>query len=155
MTARKSKRGAGRQLPDPDPSVRNGHFSRLPAAAVVDRRVSNAELRILALIGTYADRYGQCWPAMGTMARRLGVSRQALLRPIRKLQEVGYLRVTRHYHRNGAHRSHVYSIIYPAVPDAPTGRPPGQSPSIVFDPVEYERDGSDDWPPPPASTRPA
>ena len=63
-----------------------GRFSRLPAAAVVDLRLSAEALRVLAVLGCYADKTGRCWPAVTTMARRLGLHRTTVQRHLRKLE---------------------------------------------------------------------
>ncbi len=42
---------------------RSGHLSIIPAAAVFDHRLSNADVRVLAALGTYAGKDGRCWPA--------------------------------------------------------------------------------------------
>ena len=53
---------------------RSGTLVIMPAAAVFDRRLNAAEIRILAAISTYADRNGRCWPAIATLAKRTGMS---------------------------------------------------------------------------------
>jgi DNA-binding transcriptional ArsR family regulator len=68
-----------------------GRFSRLPAAAVVDRRASAEAVRVLGLLGCYADKDGYCWPAVTTLARRLGLHRTTVQRHLRKLEALGYV----------------------------------------------------------------
>jgi len=96
-----------------------GNFSRLPSAAVFDRRVSKTALRVLAAIGVYSDKSGVCYPGVKTLARRLGVTRPAVQRQLRKLEQLGYL-VTKHRSRGiGGYGSNLYQIEYPRPHDMP------------------------------------
>src|SRR5215470_611235 len=73
------------------PPRKSGQFSRLPAAAVFDRNVTNGNLRVLAALGTYVDPEGYCFPAVGTIAKALGVKRQAIQNHLRCLRAAGYV----------------------------------------------------------------
>jgi DNA-binding transcriptional ArsR family regulator len=99
--------------------VENGHFSRLPAAAVFDRRLSAANLRWLAALGVYADRNGFCWPSMTTLARRMGCTRQNVSYHIRKVEGFGYVHVTRRKRGNGANDVNLYQLVYPPIGERP------------------------------------
>ena len=92
-----------------------GRFSRLPAAAVFDARLSKTALRVLAALGIYADRHGCCWPAVGTIANRLGVSRAAVHRQLRRLQETRYVDITRCTRLTGGNAPNRYHLAYPKV----------------------------------------
>lgn len=49
-------------------------LSVIPVEAVFDRRLGNADIRVLCALGAFADRNGKCWPATTTLAEKLGVS---------------------------------------------------------------------------------
>lgn len=93
-----------------------GNFSRLPAAAAFDRRLSRAALRVLAAICTYCDKFGTCYPGIARIAAELDVSRQAVQRQIRKLEQLGYLITTHRKRWQGGNMSNHYQVVYPDRP---------------------------------------
>ena len=46
-------------------------LSVIPVEAVFDRRLGNADIRVLCALGAFADRNGKCWPATTTLAHAL------------------------------------------------------------------------------------
>ena len=46
----------------------NQRFSIIPAKAISDKRISNAQLRTLAALGVYGDKNGWCYPKLSTLA---------------------------------------------------------------------------------------
>src|ERR1044071_7308908 len=71
----------------------SGRFAITPARAVEDHRLGDAAYRVLACLGTYADRDGWCWPSMATLADRLGVTPKAIQRSVRQLGALRYIEV--------------------------------------------------------------
>jgi len=98
----------------------NGHFSRLPSAAVYDRSVSAATLRVLAALGVYANRDGLCFPSTTTLARRLCLSRQCVQYHIKKLERFGYVVVSRRRREDGMNRPNLYQLVYLALTAEPS-----------------------------------
>jgi hypothetical protein len=90
----------------------SGRFAITPARAVEDWRLGDAAYRVLACLGTYADRDGWCWPSMPTLAERLGVTRQAVQRSIRQLAELGYIEVERRYRPDGTQDRNRYRLLF-------------------------------------------
>jgi hypothetical protein len=74
-------------------SLRSGAFSIIPAAAVFDTRLSNADIRVLAALGTYADKQRRCWPAVPTLARRTGMSARHVYRCLEALAQSGFVAI--------------------------------------------------------------
>ncbi len=72
---------------------RSGTLVIMPAAAVFDRRLNAAEIRILAAISTYADRNGRCWPSVATLAERTGMSARHARSCLRALAESDHLAI--------------------------------------------------------------
>lgn len=101
------------------PLKENGHFSRLPAAAVFDRRLSAANLRVLAALGVYADPNGYCWPSLTTVGRRIGCTRQNVAYHIKKIRKLGYLLVTQRKRGNGMNEVNLYQLVYPPIGERP------------------------------------
>jgi hypothetical protein len=78
----------------------NARFSILQGRAVKDRRISDAQFRTLAALGTYTDEEGWCWPSLSTLGNQLGKKRQVVGRDIVALKKLGYLEVYPRYKDN-------------------------------------------------------
>ena len=70
---------------------RSGRLSIIPAAAVFDRRLSHADVRVLAALGAHADKGGRCWPAIPTLAKRTGMSERHVRTCLRNLETLSYV----------------------------------------------------------------
>ncbi len=70
---------------------RSGHFSIIPSAAVFDRRLSHADVRVLAALGTHADKKRRCWPAISTIAHEANMSNRHARTSLRNLESIGYI----------------------------------------------------------------
>ncbi len=82
---------------------------RVQRAAGFDADLQNMTFRVFALIVTYADKNGECYPSIAKMAKKLGVSRQAIQNQIRKLVDKGYLKSCPQ-----TSRTNIYKILQPA-----------------------------------------
>ncbi len=71
---------------------RSGRLAIIPAAAVFDRRLGHAEVRVLAALGAHADKNGRCWLATTTLAEGIRVSTRQVRRCLRNLEDCGYLK---------------------------------------------------------------
>ncbi len=69
----------------------SGNLSIIPAAAVFDRRLSHADVRVLAALGAHADKNGRCWPATTTLANETGMSERHARTSLRNLENIGYV----------------------------------------------------------------
>jgi DNA-binding MarR family transcriptional regulator len=92
--------------------MNSGRFAITPARAVEDHRLGDAAYRLLACLGTYADKDGWCWPSMPTLAERLGKTRQAVQRSIRQLAEIGYLEVEPRRRPDGSQDRNRYRLLF-------------------------------------------
>jgi hypothetical protein len=90
----------------------SGRFAITPARAVEDERLGDAAYRLLACLGTYADKDGWCWPSMPTLADRLGITRQAVQRSIRQLAEIGYIEVEPRRRPDGSQDRNRYRLLF-------------------------------------------
>jgi DNA-binding MarR family transcriptional regulator len=93
-------------------STNSGRFAITPARAVEDHRLGDAAYRLLACLGTYADKDGWCWPSMPTLAERLGITRQAVQRSIRQLAELGYIEVEHRHRADGTQDRNRYRLLF-------------------------------------------
>lgn len=72
-------------------------LSIVPAQAVCDKRLSPRDITVLAAICIHTDRAGWCYPSQTTLGKILGVSRQAVQKSIKHLQECGYVQTIIRY----------------------------------------------------------
>lgn len=57
-----------------------------------------------------ADRDGRCYPAIGTIAKELQLSRSTVKRAIADLEKTGYLRKEQRWRENGGKSSLLYTL---------------------------------------------
>lgn len=86
--------------------VANLHALR---AAIFDMGLQNMTCRVFALVVTYADKNGECFPSIAKMADKLGISRQAVQKQIRRLVDRGYLKSSPQ-----TSKTNIYRILNPA-----------------------------------------
>jgi hypothetical protein len=70
-------------------------YSILPARAVFDKRLTNADKVVLAALGTYTNGEGWCWPSQKELTDKLDIARSTVCAAIKKLSssDIGYLEV--------------------------------------------------------------
>src|SRR5258707_8811908 len=90
----------------------SGPFGILPASAIFDERMSNALLRVLAALTTYADENRICRPSQKTLGERLHRTRQAVGKSIEQLVVLGYLEKIHRFRENGSKASNEYRILF-------------------------------------------
>ena len=86
-------------------------FGVVPTLAILDKSISHAELRVFALLCSYADKNGQCYPSQSTMAESLNISRQKLNPHIKSLETKGWVKITGRVRDDGSRRSNLYHIV--------------------------------------------
>lgn len=122
------------------PASTEGRFVRLAAAAVFDARLSAEAVRVLAAFASYADRNGQCWPAVGTVAERLGVTRRAIQYALKHLEQAGYLVKEHQTRARGGYGTSKYTLLFP--PALPTSaRPIDVKPDFTSDRADDAKPG--------------
>ena len=68
-------------------------LSIIPSAAVFDRRLGHADIRVLAALGAHADKRGRCWPAVPTLAQKIGLSERHVHRCLQALSKCGVVEI--------------------------------------------------------------
>lgn len=66
----------------------------LPIRAVTDRKLTDAQLRALAILCSYCNRAGVTWVSQKRLATDMQVSQQAISKHLRALIAAGYVEVT-------------------------------------------------------------
>jgi hypothetical protein len=87
-------------------------FSVIPSRAFDDNRINSRAIVVLGIIGCYSDRDGWCFPSQVTLAKRLGVSRQAVIKQVNILVECGYIEKRQRTRDNLSTTSCMYRILY-------------------------------------------
>ncbi|MBR4436040.1 MAG: helix-turn-helix domain-containing protein [Clostridia bacterium] len=57
-----------------------------------------------------ANKDGECWPAIPTIAKELKLSQTTVRRALNDLRKAGWLQTEQRYRKNGAKSSLLYSI---------------------------------------------
>lgn len=69
------------------------HLSIIPAAAVADSDLTDAQLRVLCAVGTFTNKLGgNCWASVMTLAKQSNLNIRTIQRSLSALVEKGYLR---------------------------------------------------------------
>lgn len=87
-------------------------LSLVPARAASDPRLGAAACRVLLAIGAHVNRDGWCWPSFATIADMVGTGRQAVMRQVGELVDLGYLERQHRKRENGSAASNAYRIIF-------------------------------------------
>ena len=88
-------------------------LSIIPAGAVLDPNLHHRDIRVLALLGTYADKAGYCIRSQVKMARELGLGRTTIQRALAALVAAGWVEYRKNKRPDGGNCSHGYRILHP------------------------------------------
>jgi len=91
-------------------------FARVPTTAVCDLSITPGELRILAVICSYANNQGFAWPNRSTIYERSGLKAATFDRALKKLKAKGHLQIVSR-HRSHSSWRHVMGNVYRVVFD--------------------------------------
>jgi len=83
-----------------------GYFDSVYAADLPHRAVS-----VYMYLKNRAGKDGQCFPAIGTIARELSLSRSTVKRAIADLVQSGHLRKEQRWRERGGKSSNLYSLL--------------------------------------------
>ena len=89
-------------------------FAIIPARVLKDTRLTNAQLRLLCVLSTFADIDGSCYPLVSTLANACSCSGRTVQRSLRQLQALGYISIHPMYSSKGLQQSNYYVIQYTA-----------------------------------------
>jgi|TARA_R110000803_G_scaffold166059_3_gene229429 DNA-binding transcriptional ArsR family regulator len=67
------------------------HFVVLPYKAIIDKRVTAANIRALAILAAYCNKQGFSIVGLRTLAKKLETSYQNVFNHLKKLEELGYV----------------------------------------------------------------
>src|SRR5258707_11290508 len=78
-----------------------------------DSKLSPTDKYVALILGTYADRNGQCFPLIATIAAACGKSVSTVQRSLRKLEADKRVRVTDHPTMTGRYRPKLDTFLPP------------------------------------------
>ena len=67
------------------------HFVVLPYKAIIDKKVSAANIRALAMLAAYCNKQGFSIVGLRTLANKLHTSYQNVFNHLKKLEQLGYV----------------------------------------------------------------
>ena len=82
-----------------------GRFSFLYATELPHRAVS-----VYIYLADRANKNGECWPAIPTIARELKLSQSTVRRALRDLRDEGLLETEQRYRKHGGKSSLLYTL---------------------------------------------
>lgn len=83
--------------------------------ASYDPTLNPAARRMLGILAGHTNREGYAWPSHGSIARKMGVSRQAVMRQIQVLVKGRYISSEKRYNKNGGYSSNKYRFNFALV----------------------------------------
>lgn len=87
-------------------------FGILPAYVMGDQSLTSSEKYFLAVLASWADQDGQCWPSIKTIAVRAGISARRVNMILARLKETGYITVTPRTGNDGEQQSNLYTLTW-------------------------------------------
>lgn len=85
-----------------------GYFSSLYSSELPHRARA-----VYMYLHDRADKDGKCYPAIGTIAKELKLSRSTVKRAIADLEKSGRLRKEQRWRENGGKSSNLYYLVQP------------------------------------------
>ena len=82
-----------------------GYFTVLYSSGLPHRAVA-----VYMYLRDRADRDGKCYPAIGTIAKELKLSRSTVKRAVADLEKNGYLRKEQRWRENGGRSSNMFFV---------------------------------------------
>jgi hypothetical protein len=83
------------RIKEKEPAPDQRKICVMPIRALTDRRLSDAAVRVLGILCSYANRAGLTWVSQVKLAKDMGVTKQAISKQIVKLKAAGYVEVVK------------------------------------------------------------
>ncbi|MFL5734294.1 MAG: helix-turn-helix domain-containing protein [Chloroflexia bacterium] len=78
------------------------------------------QLLVLLALADWANDKGECWPKVGSIAKKTGLTRRTITSILGKLEAMGYLQID---HRRGKGQANYYTLMVPPQPVQADWRP--------------------------------
>jgi hypothetical protein len=101
--------------------LKKGFFVKVHVKVITDERLAIYEKMAYVALCRFVDREGKCFPGLDTLAHMAGCSRSRLYNALKKLEALGYVRITKRG-TSGKRRSNLYilPLLNPFLSDAET-----------------------------------
>src|SRR5699024_2257881 len=107
--------------------VRNepaGRFAQVPEALIEDPDVSHLALRVWTVLRRHGDSPENCYPTHARIAEKCNVSPRSIAKPIKDLEDAGWIERVARFDANGSRISDGYFVRFHPVPTTqPNGDP--------------------------------
>lgn len=90
-------------------------FGVVPASVMTNRKLTHAGFRLYAIMCSYADRSGRCWPSKETLTASLHTDDKSLRRLLAQLTDLGLLTKVERKSTGGRSLTNIYKV---HIPDA-------------------------------------
>lgn len=94
-------------------------FAQIPEALVYDHRVTPTAVRVYACLVRHGANPGSCFPSHGRIAALIGVAKRSIQRPLRELEETGWIVRMERYGDDGGRLTDGFLIRSTALDSAP------------------------------------
>ena len=91
-------------------TARHSEFGIVPTGAILDPEVSRNDFWLLALLSTYADKDGYCWPGLGSLAEQSHMTKPGVSKALHRLETAGWLRIIQRHRDNGSQTTNGYYV---------------------------------------------
>jgi len=108
-------------MPDDQPSFGEANnappsfYSRIPSGAVMDLEITDKEMRVFAVLCSYANNQGFAYPNQKTLWKKAGCHVDTVRKAIKKLKKKKYIQVVSKYRSHPKWRhvmGNVYRVVY-------------------------------------------
>ncbi len=89
----------------------DNYFAVVPQWVILNPDLSDGAVRLYALLRRYADKSGEAWPRVGTLASKLAKGERTIQRHISELENAGALRVKPQYYGDGRQGANRYVVV--------------------------------------------
>jgi hypothetical protein len=104
-------------------------FSIIPKSMLDDKRLTGNEILVYGAVDYYSNGKGDAWPSLVSIAEKAHVSRRTVIRSLKQLEKLGYLRKTiRRKQGNVEFDSSIYQIKFRAKSGSNNGGSVTQTP---------------------------
>jgi DNA-binding transcriptional MocR family regulator len=119
----------------------SARYAVIPAQAVGDSRLSRTGLALLCALSLHADRHGRAGPAQAALAARLGITRQAVGKYAKELEDLGYIEKERRFGADGGELPCRYRLLSDIALPPEADRHPEDGPDSGEDPENGPPEG--------------
>jgi DNA-binding transcriptional ArsR family regulator len=92
-------------------------FAIVPTHWLENESLTQTDRIVLVALSSFADEHGYCWPSVSSIARRSGAAERTVQYSLKRLAELGAVRVAERSREQGGQTSNAYWLLgYDALP---------------------------------------